>query len=393
MKNTIITLVIILCITNITAQKRTTRNIDELRQRVHNSNYDDTIIETLGLDLNDYIADNEITYNDDFELKSEKDILSMFSDIIKARENREIPSSVWDNLNVGDLAGGSINTDGSINIDGYIGNMPMPGGDFNLDIGNPGGGNGNSSYARRGYGKKGSGVGDLSNPTGNIGNDDFRGVPGQGHRSSGGNTWNVNATHSSTKNSNGSTTTSFYHHTSSVSSDSGYHSETDTQHYNNGDGTWVTKKTVSQTQADGSNSTCNQTTTKDEDGTVKTTTTVTKTDADGNVISENTTEKEKKDNTYDDPREEYENGVTPPGPIEIAMAVYRAVTINSLAGGNNGDTNDPRIEATQNSNGNGMINVNDGSTLGNIKPKTTGGKINVNKVQVNEQVTNPGKKD
>ncbi|MCF6181536.1 hypothetical protein [Lutibacter sp.] len=311
----------------------------------------------------------------------------MFSDIIEAREEREISSDIWDNLNVGVLFRGSVNVDGSINIEGYIGNINMPGGgsDYDLDIGSGYGRRGNSSYAGSGYGQnKGSGVGDVDrdNPLGNNGNDGFRGVPGQGHSSAGGNSWDVESSHFSQKHSDSNGTTSFYHNTSSVSSDSGYHSETDTQHVGNSDGSSVTRTHVSQTQPDGSNATCDKTTTKDADGNTKTTITVTKTDADGNVTSEKTIEKD----SYENPMDEENGGNAPPGPIEIQMAVYRAVTLNSLAGGNIGDANDPRSELNQNSDGN--VNINDGSKLGNFKAKTTGGKLKTTNRKTN--LINPG---
>ncbi|SDW15120.1 hypothetical protein SAMN05444411_101165 [Lutibacter oricola] len=392
MKKLTIILVAIFSLNQITAQIELSRNIEEITKDVHNANSEDNILETLNLEIDDFEVENEISYEEEFELDNEQDVLDMFGDLIKARKNREIPKSIWDNFNVGDLLHGNINADGSINIEGFIGNIPMPDADFDLDIGSDVGGNRNNrSYAGSGYGRnKGSGVGDLNNPTGNYGNKDFNGVPGQGHDFNGGTgSWDVNATHTSSKNSNGDTTTSFFSHTSSVSNDSGYHSETNKQHYNNGDGTWVTTVNVSQTQADGSNATSNKTVTKDEDGTVTTTTTVTKTDSDGNVVSEKTTEKKEKkeEQNSGDPREDHENGNPPPGPIEIQMAIFRAVTLNSMAGGSiGGDANDPRGDANTTATGNGVMKINDGSTLGNMKPKTAGGKINLNKVHKKQQV-------
>ena len=389
MKKIIFMLITIFSVSQIMGQEGITRDLDELRQKVHNMNPEDTILEALNLDIYDFEEENDITYEEEFELNNEEDILDMFSDIIEAREEREISSDIWDNLNVGVLFRGSVNVDGSINIDGYIGNMNMPGGgDVDLGIGSENGKSGNSSYAGSGYGQnKGSGVGDVdrNNPLGNNENDNFRGVPGQGHSSAGGNTWDVEASHFSHKNSDGSGTTSFHHNTSSVSSDSGYHSETDTQHVGNADGSSVTRTYVSQTQPDGSNATCNKTTTKDVDGNTKTTITVTKTDADGNVTSEKTIEKD----SYENPMDEENGGNEPPGPIEIQMAVYRAVTLNSLAGGNLGDANDPRSEAGTNSDGSGMININDGSKLGNMKSKTTGGKLKTTNRKTN--TINPGR--
>jgi hypothetical protein len=384
MKNIIFILITIFGISQITAQTKITRNSDELRQKVHKANPEDNILAALNLDINDYVEDSDISYEKAFKLTNEEDILTMYRGIIEARQKGQISSSVWDNLNVGSIFRGNVNADGSISIEGYIGNMPMPGTDFDMDIGSGVGQNGSTSYADGNYGKNGKG--DIENPAGNLGNNGFRGVPGQGHSSSGGDTWNVNATHSSSKNSDGNTTTSFIHHTSSVSNGSGYHSETDKQHHNNGDGTYVTKVHVSQTQADGSNATCDKTTTKDEDGNVKTTITVTKTDSDGNVTSKKTTEKE--EDTTDNPMDRIEGGNQPPGPIEMQMAVYRAVTLNSLAGGNTGDTNDPREGANQNSDGNGKVMVNDGSKLGDFEPKTTGGKLKISDPKTN--TVNPG---
>ena len=387
MKKIIFILITIFNVSQITGQRTISSNLNELRQKVHNVNPEDTILEALDLDISDFTEEESVEYEEEFELTNEEDILDMFGDIIEAREEREISSDIWENLNVGVLFRGSVNADGSINIDGYIGNMNMPGGgDVDLGIGSDNGKSGNSSYAQGNYGKnKGSGVGDVDrdNQMGNYGNDNFRGVPGKGHSSAGGNTWDVEASHFSHKNSNGSGTTSFHHNTSSVSNDSGYHSETDTQHVGNSDGSSVTRTYVSQTQPDGSNATCNKTTTKDADGNTKTTITVTKTDADGNVTSEKTIEKD----TYENPMDEENGGNAPPGPIEIQMAVYRAVTLNSLAGGNLGDANDPRDEVNQNSDG--SLNINDGSTLGNIKPKTTGGKLKTTNRKTN--TINPGR--
>lgn len=385
-------LITIFSVSQITGQRTMSGNLNELRQKVHNMNPEDIILEALDLDIYDFEEENDITYEEEFELNNEEDILDMFSDIIEAREEREISSDIWDNLNVGVLFRGNVNVDGSINIDGYIGNINMPGGgsDYDLDIGSGYGRKGNSSYAGSGYGQdKGSGVGDVdrNNPMGNYGNDNFKGVPGQGHSSAGGNTWDVGATHSSSKHSDGNSTTSFIHHTSSVSNDSGYHSETDKQHVGNSDGSYVTKIHVSQTQPDGSNATCDKTVTKDADGNKKTTTTVTKTDADGNETSKETTEKE--EDTYENPMDEENGGNAPPGPIEMQMAVYRAVTLNSLAGGSTGDANDPRSEAGTNSDGSGMININDGSKLGNMKSKTTGGKLKTTNRKTN--TINPGR--
>lgn len=380
-------LIAIFSVSQITGQEKFKRNIDQLRQKVHSTNPDATILEVLDLNINDFVKDSDGTYEDEFELTNEEDILDMFRKIIEAREEREISSEIWNNLNVGPIFNGSINADGSIDIDGYVGNMPMPGSNIDLNVGMSNGKRGNNSYAGGNFNNRANGVGDIDpdNPMGNLGNNNFKGAPGRGHSSAGGNTFNVEATHSSSKNSNGDTTTSFYHHSSSVSSDSGYHSETDTQHYNNGDGTWVTKTHVSQTQPDGSNATCDKTVTKDADGNTKTTITVTKTDADGNETSKKTIEKD----TYENPMDE-ENGVNaPPGPIEMQMAAYRAVTLNSLAGGKTGDTNDPRGDATQGANGNEIININDGSKLGNIKPKTTGGKVKTTNPKSN--TVNPGR--
>lgn len=380
-------LITIFSVSQFIGQEGITKNLDELRQKVHKVHPEDTILEALDLDIYDFEEDNDVSYEEEFKLSNEEDILNMFSDIIEARKEREISSDIWDNLNVGGLFRGSVNADGSINIDGYIGNMNMPGnGDIDLGIGSNNGKSGNSSYAGSGYGQnKGSGVGDVDrdNPLGNNGNDDFRGVPGQGHHSSGDNTWSVEASHFSHKNSDGNGTTSFHHNTSSVSNDSGYHSETDTQHVGNADGSSVTRTHVSQTQPDGSNATCNKTTTKDADGNTKTTITVTKTDADGNVTSEKTIEKD----SYENPMDEENGGNAPPGPIEMQMAVYRAVSLNSLAGGNLGDANDPRGDVNQNSDGN--LNINDGSQLGNLNSKTTGGKLKSTNRKTN--TINPGR--
>lgn len=382
MKKIMIVLLAIFSISQIMGQKRSARDLDELRQNVHEMDPEDTILEALDLDIDDFTEEESGKYEEEFELTNEKEILDMFGDIIEAREDMEVSIDIWDNLNVGTIFNGSVNVDGSINIEGYIGNMPMPGTDFDMDIGSQFGGRGNKSYAGSGYGQnKGSGIGgmDRNNPLGNNANDNFRGVPGQGHSSSGGDTWSVEASHFSSKHSDGNGTSTFHHNTSSVSNDNGYHSETDTQRVGNSDGSSVTKTHVSQTQADGSNATCDKTTTEDADGNKHTTITVTKTDADGNVTSEKTIEKD----SYENPMDEENGGRTAPGPIEMEMAVYNAVTKGSLSGGRGDDrTGDSdRNEMSGDFSPQDVQNKN-----GYMEQKVKGGKINQNKVKQKEQL-------
>ena len=389
MKKIIITILAVLSISQIIGQKKRSKNFDQLRKEVHNINSEDRFLKVLDFKISDFSKEGNVSYHDEFELKNEEDILDMFGRIINARHSGKVPRSIWNDLNVGDIFWGSINADGSIDIGGYIGASPMPGGNaYDLDIGS-GYRSEKNSYASSGYGQnKESSIGsrDPNDPLGSIVNDGFHGVPGQGHASLGGDTWYVEASRSSYKHSDGNGVTTYIHHTSSVSNDSGWHSETDKQYVGNPDGSYVTTVNTVHTAADGSTKTSHQTYTKDAEGNKKTIITFTKTDADGNVIVEKTTEKE---GSTANPMDSIKEGNEPPGPAEIQMAVYRAVTSNSLAGGNTGDANDPINGAGRNVNGNGVIKINNGAKHGYFEPKVKGGELKKSNRKTN--TINPGR--
>ena len=215
---------------------------------------------------------------------------------------------------------------------------------------------------------------------------------GNGQKSYGGGTWDVNAKHSSNKHSDGNGTTSFVHHHSSVSNDNGYSSETDKQVFKRADGSSTTRTVVTQTSSDGSTKSSVKVTEKDEDGNSHTTTTYTAKDSDGEVTEQKTKEENdppKDGDSYnpEDPDGYYEN--VEPSEEEKESAVWRAVVNNGLAGG----TGDDRTgQSDQNEMSGDFSPMEVQNQKGYMEPKKRGGKVNINKVNTGALV-NPGRKD
>ena len=358
----------------------------ETTNRVAELDISDNILEAFGRDLSEFDEEeNEETYNKSFTVSNEDDLFGMFSDLATAREDLLVSQAIWDNFGVGKLIHVNI-VNGRIDTDTFVGDLPGGSkGDF-TSIG--------SEYAGK-KNRPGSGYGnrndDLMNPGGGIKDGGaFGGFNGRnGQHSYGGGSWDVNATHSSHKHSDGNGTTSFIHHHSSVSNDSGYSSETDKQAFKRADGSSTTRTVYTQTSSDGSTKSSVRVTETDKDGNSHTTITYTAKDSDGEVTEQRTGEENdppKDDDNYnpEDPDGYYEN--VEPSEEEKESAVWRAVINNGIAGG----TGDDRTGQSDRNEMSGDFSPMElQNQKGYMEPKIRGGKTKVN----TGALVNPGRKD
>lgn len=393
MKKITIVLLAVLSFSQITAQQIS----DELMQinnKVHELDLDEKITEAFDVYLSDFEElTDEVLFDESFEIKNTNDIIDMFEAIVEAREEREVSVHIWDNFGVGEILKDRILNDGRINTDDFIGELPGGNGP-NTDIGSEF--RGKNDRVGPGGNKSGN---DLMNPGGNIdrgGENGFKGFGGSKASGGDGTEWGVEATHFSSKSSDGSSTSTFTHHHSEVSNGNGYSSTTDKQNFTRSDGSSTTRTVVTQTQSDGSSKSSVTTSTKDSDGNTHSTTTYTAKDSDGKVTEQRTTERNEKAKDDDDSSWDPENPdsncyrESPPTDEEKGAAVYRALSEHGFAGGRDDDR-------TGNSNNGDMSNTLSPQDMQNQKgymeQKVKGGKVNVNKVMIKQQVTNPGKKN
>jgi len=237
------------------------------------------------------------------------------------------------------------------------------------------------------------------NPGGSIeqgGENGFKGAGGHDAHGGNGTYWGVDASHFSSKSSDGSSTTTFIHHHQEVSNDNGYSSSTDKQTFIRGNGSSTTRTVVTQTQSDGSTKSSVKTTTKDSEGNTHTTTTYTAKDSDGEVTEQKTTETDGKEKPDDDdswnPEDPDGNCYKTPPPTdeEIASAIFRALAEHGFAGSRDDDRTG---QQDSNASVKQFNPENIQNTEGYMENKKAGGKVNTNKVMKKQQVINPGKKN
>ena len=380
-----------------------------------------------------------VLIDESFTVRNEEDVLHMFSRIKEAREHGLVAQNIWDNFGIGRIHADRIYTDGSINSDSFINDIPGAGGyggDINIgseftgkknrpgagygsgsgDLMDPSGsgfgnsngymgdglgnnyknGNRGNSNNNNTSGNNGGGSGEYNGQMGSSGNSDFNGSgyrgefggsAGYGGSANGGidndsNTvWTINSTHSSSQHSGSGGYSSFTHHHDEVSNNKGYSSVTDKQSNTNEDGTTTTRVVVTQTQSDGSSKTVATTTTTDKDGNSHTERTTTEKNSDGEVTNQETTEsndpeKEGDDSSCERPDDgSYDNRTSPPNDAEMQSAVWRAVLSGSLAGGRGDNRTGQGNDMSGNFSPQDLQNQR-----GYMEQKTRGGKINVNKI-------------
>lgn len=393
MKKIYVALIVLLSINQINAQQRVTNELLEEGKKIHKLDLDTKITEALDIDVSNFeeISD-EVLFDQEFEVKETNDLIDLLETIVDAREDGLVSEHIWDNLGVGNIFKNRIFDDGRINTDDFIGELPTGNDrDTDLDVGSDFRGKNNR------VGPGGNNSGDIMNPGGGIeqgGENGFKGAGGKDFNGGGGDGvfWGVNASHFSSKNSNGSSTTIFIHHHEEVSNDNGYSSSTDKQTFIRGDGSSTSRTVVTQTQSDGSSKTSVKTTTKDSEGNTTTTTTYTAKDSDGEVTEQKTTETEDKEKPDDDESWDPEDPdgscyqTPPPSEEEMESAIYRAIAEHGFAGGRD----DERTGQQDNTSSVNQLNPADiQNKEGYMENRKVGGKLNVNKIS-NEKVTNPG---
>lgn len=375
MKNTIIIVFTVFNFGLLTAQN----NLVKTTNKVIQLNPSNIILDVFGVNLRDFTKEEGKTdFDKKFTVNNKNELLGMFSSIVKARKSGLVAANIWDGFGVGRINKDNL-VDAIIDIENFIGELPGVGGKKVDMIGSEFAGKRNRPGSGYRYNK---GVGnDFSNP-----NSKFNGG-GRGQQSYG-DSWGVNATHSSYKNHDENGTTSFVHHHDSVSNDNGYSSETDKQTFTRPDGSSTTRIVVTQTQADGSSKNAVKVIETDSDGNSHTTTTYTEKNSDGEVIKQKTTEKDDDNYNPEDP-EGYYDTKAPPSDEEIESAVWNAVVKNCLAG----CREDDRTGQNNRHEISGDFSPQDlQNQKGYMEKKSKRGMINKSKINKREQVTNPGVK-
>jgi len=441
MKKIIVMLIAVFSFSLLTAQE----DLVEITYRVMELDPSDNILEAFGMDLSEFDEENnDVVFDESFNVSNEEELLGMFSRIVDAREGGLLAANIWDNFGVGRINKDNL-VDGKIDVGSFIDGLPgvgdrdvdMIGSEFgnkrkrpgsgrgsNSDMMDPSGGlnGGSSGYMGDGLGNSykngnnGTGGSNMGNNGGNQnGNSDYNGqmgsdngsadydrggygTGGNGGRQNGGmdndpNTqWSVDATNSSYKHSGADGYSSFTHHHSTVSNDKGYSSTTDKQSNRNSDGSGTTRIVVTQTQSDGSSKTVVTITSTDADGNTHTTRTTTEKDSDGEVTNQETEESDDGDNSSCERPDDgsYDDRSTPPSDEEKESAVWRAVMKNGFAGGR-GDDRTGQSDRNEMSGDFSPMELQ--NKKGYMEPKSRGGKVNASKINIQEQVTNPGVKN